>query len=98
MTTRKRARRSFAVAGLLSLSSIGLAGPVLGNDGVSQRVKNMCTPDAERLCPQHPLGSEQMRYCMEAKFSNISRDCVKALEDDGLVSPGTHKQHTARRG
>lgn len=98
MTTPKRGRRLVAVAGLLSLSLTGMALPVLGNDGVSQRVKSMCTPDAERLCPQHPLGSEQMRYCMEAKFSNISRDCVKALEDDGLVSPGTHKQHASRRG
>ncbi len=37
-----------------------------------------------------------MRYCMEAKFRNVSRDCVIALEDDGLVPRGTHQQHARR--
>lgn len=91
-----RGRRLVAVAGLVTISWLGSAATVFGSDTVSQKVKNMCSPDAERLCPQHPLGSEQMRYCMEAKFSNISRDCVKALEDEGLVSSGTHKQHAKR--
>jgi hypothetical protein len=55
---------------------------------VSERVRTMCTPDALRLCPEHPLGSSEMRYCMEAKQRSISRDCQTALEDDGLVPRG----------
>ena len=56
---------------------------------VSARVRNQCTSDAMRLCPQHPLGSNQMVYCMEAKSAQISRDCQAALEDDGVV-PRNH--------
>jgi hypothetical protein len=37
-----------------------------------------------------------MRYCMEAKFRAVSRDCVLALEDDGLVARGTHRRHATR--
>lgn len=94
-----RGRRRKAIAGSVLITTATLLGiPVRAADeDVSQNIKNMCTPDARRLCPQHPLGSEQMRYCMEAKFSNISRDCVKALEDEGMVSAGTHKQHANRR-
>lgn len=55
---------------------------------VSERVRTMCTPDALRLCPEHSLGSSEMRYCMEAKQRLISRDCQSALEDDGLVPRG----------
>lgn len=97
MTTPKRGRRLVAVTGLFGLSLIGLGASGHANQTVSENIKKMCTPDAQRLCPQHPLGSEPMRYCMEAKFSNISRDCVKALEDEGYVGPGTHKMHANKR-
>jgi hypothetical protein len=64
---------------------------------VSIKVQNACIPDAQRLCPQHMLGSEEMRYCMEAKFKSISRDCVLALEDEGLVARGTYADNSSRR-
>jgi hypothetical protein len=54
-------------------------------DTFSARVRDMCTPDAVKLCPDHKLGSEAMRYCMEAKFKSISKDCIVALQDDGLL-------------
>lgn len=98
MTTPMRGRRRIAATCLLFFLSPSPSIVANASDqGVSQHVKNMCTPDAQRLCPEHPLGTEKMRYCMEAKFSNISRDCVKALEDEGLVASGTHKQHANRR-
>ena len=64
---------------------------------VSAKVQNACTPDALRLCPQHTLGSEEMRYCMEAKFKNISRECVQALEDDGHIKRGSYADNSPQR-
>lgn len=55
---------------------------------VSDRLRQVCTPDAKRLCPEHPLGSSQMRYCMESKRRSISRDCQIVLEDEGHVPRG----------
>jgi hypothetical protein len=91
MTIRKcvgRASAAAAVMGILSAAAVA---------EVSTKVQNACTPDARRLCPEHSLGSEEMRYCMEAKFKNISKDCVLALEDDGLVARGTYADNSARR-
>jgi hypothetical protein len=61
----------------------------------STSVVTQCTPDAMRLCPEHALGSTEMRYCMEAKAKALSRDCMVALEDEGIVPRGTVK--SARR-
>lgn len=55
---------------------------------VSKRVRDTCTPDARRLCPNQPLGSSAMVYCMETRARSISRDCKVALEDDGVVPRG----------
>ncbi|HRK19550.1 MAG TPA: hypothetical protein PK970_11380 [Hyphomicrobiaceae bacterium] len=55
---------------------------------VSKRVRDTCTPDARRLCPNQPLGSSAMVYCMESRARSISRDCKVALEDDGVVPRG----------
>lgn len=54
----------------------------------SPRVQNACSGDARRLCPKQKLGSSEMRYCMEANAQRLSRGCVKALEDDGIVPRG----------
>lgn len=55
-----------------------------------------CSPDALRLCPEHALGSSELRYCMEAKARMISRDCLVALEDDGVLPRGTVRNAQAK--
>lgn len=87
-----------ALAALVVSSSLALAqGRTVMQQpqSYSSNVAAKCTSDAGRLCPEHALGSSEMRYCMEAKARMISRDCMIALEDDGIVPRGTVKN--ARR-
>jgi hypothetical protein len=57
----------------------------------SGRVRGACSADAKRLCPREKRDSAEMRYCMEAKGRQLSRTCVRALEDDGIVPRGYFK-------
>ena len=63
---------------------------------VTERVRQTCSPEARRLCPSHPLGSNQMVYCMQAMARRISRDCKVALEDDGFVPRGHFRRLSSR--
>ena len=57
----------------------------------SKRVRQACSGDAHRLCPREKKDSPEMRYCMEAKGRQLSRGCVRALEDEGIVPRGYFK-------
>ena len=71
-----------AVAGLTALAT-----PTLANED-SLKVRKACASDAKRLCPNAKHGSPDMRYCMEAKQSYLSRSCGRALEDEGIAPRG----------
>jgi hypothetical protein len=75
-----------ASVGLIALA-LGFAAPASAQD-VSKRSRQACSGDAKRLCPQQKYGTEEMRYCMEAKGRSLSRGCVAALEDDGTIPRG----------
>jgi hypothetical protein len=77
-----KSQRTTALAAVLLLATAGIAA------ANSPRVQNACVGDARRLCPNQKLGSAEMRYCMEANATRLSRTCVKALEDDGIVPRG----------
>ncbi len=62
----------------------------------SEYLREKCTPDVMRHCSEHALGSAEMRYCMEAKFRMLSRDCVVALEDEGFVPRSARKVQAQR--
>lgn len=80
-------RRSLAA--LLTLALVaGTASQVVAAEDVSKKVRNACTTDVKRLCPNNKFGSEGLRYCMEANGKRLSRTCVQALEDDGVIPRG----------
>jgi hypothetical protein len=81
MTVSRKAL-SLIAAGLVALSAVPASAEY------SPRVRNACSGDAQRLCPKQKPGSNEMRYCMEARASSLSRGCVRALEDEGLVPRG----------
>jgi hypothetical protein len=58
-------------------------------DAQSARVRNACNADARRLCPQYKLDSSELRYCMESRGRSLSHGCIRALEDEGIISRGT---------
>lgn len=53
---------------------------------VSLSVKLACASDYYRYCSQHSPGSLGVRKCMRANGRNLSRRCVNALVDAGMVS------------
>jgi hypothetical protein len=84
------ARRLLGTA--LSVAALIVAGQAPAQaEQSSRRVRQACSSDAKRLCPREKSDSSEMRYCMEAKGRQLSRNCVRALEDDGIVPRGYFK-------
>jgi hypothetical protein len=78
-----------AVAWSLGVSTLSiLALTATSADAVSRKVRIACTADAKRLCPTAKAGSPELDYCMEAKGKYLSRECKRALEDDGIIPKG----------
>ena len=83
--------RQISLAAVLSAIALVLAAPLAQAEPSSRRVRNACSSDAQRLCPHEKKDTPEMRYCMEAKGRQLSRNCVRALEDDGIVPRGYFK-------
>lgn len=84
MTVGITAPSSRTVRGALAamLVAIASAGPVMA---YSAKVENACRDDYFRHCSSYPVGSASLRLCMEAKASSLTRTCVNALIDAGMV-------------
>jgi hypothetical protein len=60
---------------------------VTGNaTAYSARVNSACKSDFYRFCPSYKPDSPQLRQCMRAAGGNISRRCIDALADAGIIS------------
>jgi hypothetical protein len=90
-------RLKLCAAVVLSVASSATLLAQQPQQSYSSGVVSKCSPDAVRLCPEHALGSSEMRYCMEAKSKQLSKDCLIALEDEGLVPRGTTKRQAGLR-
>lgn len=75
----------------LAAATLFVSSQVASADDASKKVRNACNTDAKRLCPNNKFGSSELRYCMEANGRRLSRPCVQALEDDGIVPRGYFK-------
>ena len=84
---------AFTLLATLVVSLTATASTAWANED-SPAVRRACAGDAKRLCPGAKHGSPDMRYCMEAKQSYLSRGCGRALEDAGVAPRG---YFTARR-
>ena len=51
----------------------------------SMRVRRACGFDYQDFCSQHDPNGSAVRRCFEANRSSLSKDCVSALVDAGLV-------------
>ena len=83
--------RRCLLGALLASAAFALAALPVTADQSSTRVRTACSPDAKRLCGKHDLDSPDMQKCMEEKGSQLSKQCIKALEDDGLIPRGWYK-------
>lgn len=62
--------------------------PATAQETTSKRVKNACEADARKLCPREKANTPELNYCMEAKGRQLSRNCIRALEDAGTIPRG----------
>ncbi len=85
MSTRPIRARSLGL--LLAAASMAAALTPAAAE-TPRAVRKACTSDAKRLCPREKADSPEMNYCMEAKAKQFSRNCVRALEDAGMVPRG----------
>jgi hypothetical protein len=90
MTSAAFYARALAASAVLATSLLAFNDAAQAEPS-SRRVRIACSPDAKRLCPREKPDSPEMRYCMEAKGRQLSRTCVRALEDDGIVPRGYFK-------
>lgn len=83
---RRIVETAFAVVAIAALVA-----PSAQAEDTSRRVRQACANDVHRLCPREKKDTPEMRYCMEAKGRQLSRNCVRALEDDGVIPRGYFK-------
>jgi hypothetical protein len=68
--------------------TIGLGALVAAGDvsAYSKRVNSACKSDFYKFCPSYKPDSPQLRECMRSAGGNISRRCIDALADAGIIS------------
>lgn len=81
MTRRDQRKTTLAI---FVIAALGAA--ATGASAYSDRVKNACTDDYLRFCPQYEVGSTKLKSCMRAQGRGLSPRCQRALVDAGLVS------------
>lgn len=78
MTTR---RLTFALS--LPLALAALSGTAYA---VSDQVRTSCREDYYAHCPNHAVGSANLRQCMKIAGPKLSSACIKALVASGEIS------------
>lgn len=73
----------------LAVAIASVAGAVAGSASVASayddKVEKDCADDYLAYCSKHAPESAETRYCMEAHHDKLTRQCVKALVEAGMV-------------
>lgn len=67
--------------------------PVHSAEAVGFMTQLSCASDYYAYCSKHPVGSKELRQCMNANGPKLSKSCINALIADGEIS----KEEVARR-
>jgi hypothetical protein len=86
--SRRGLTLAFAIAGSMALQISQAA-------AVSPAVKLACISDYFAYCSAYEVGSQQLRQCMRANGTNLSKRCVNALVAAGEVSQAEVSRRTA---
>ena len=54
-------------------------------EAYSARVNSACENDYYRFCSAYAVGSTSLSACMEASRKSLTKRCIDALVDEGLV-------------
>ena len=85
--------RLFKIAALLPVVALSAAPSAFA---VSDQVRQLCREDYYAHCPNHALGSENLRRCMKTAGPKLSSGCIKALVASGEISQAEVRQISKR--
>lgn len=80
---------------VMGVAIAALTAASTGPFAYSARVTSSCKGDFYHFCPSYKVGSSQLTACMRSAGGNVSRRCVDALADSGIIA---HKYHSKTRG
>lgn len=68
----------------------GLIAALPTSDAVAKRpvpdsVKVACSGDYKRFCGRYKIGTSKLNQCMRSNGKRLSRVCIRALVDNGMV-------------
>ena len=64
---------------------------------VPDSVKVACSSDYSRFCPRYKVGTGKLNRCMRSNGKRLSRVCVRALIDNGMVPRSLLKKARQRQ-
>lgn len=76
----------------LAALSIAFVLSASGALAVSDDVRQFCREDYFAHCPNHALGSANLRRCMKTAGPKLSSGCIKALVASGEISQAEVRQ------
>jgi hypothetical protein len=79
-----RSLRRLSQALCLAPLTLAIATPVAF--AVSDQVRQLCREDYFTHCPNHAVGSANLRRCMKTAGPKLSSGCVRALVASGEIS------------
>ncbi len=76
---------------------LGYASDVSARRGVPDSVKVACSNDYSRFCPRYKIGTSKLNRCMRSNGKRLSKVCVRALIDHGMVPRSLLRKARQRR-
>lgn len=81
---------------LIVTAPLALAALATTAQAVSDQVRASCREDYYAHCPNHALGSANLRKCMKTAGPKLSSACIKALVASGEISQAEVKDISRR--
>jgi hypothetical protein len=78
-------RNTYTTAVIAALAIMMAALSATDAFAFSKRVRRACGFDYQDFCSQHDPNGSAVRRCFEANRKSLSKGCVRALVDSGLV-------------
>ncbi len=78
-------RNTYTTVAIAALAIVMAALSATDAFAFSKRVRRACGFDYQNFCSQHDPGGSAVRRCFEANRRSLSKGCVSALVDSGLV-------------
>ncbi len=94
----KKGRAAVAIGLIVGASTlVGYTSEVSARRSVPDSVKVACSSDYNRFCPRYKVGTSKLNRCMRSNGKRLSRVCVRALIDHGMVPRSLLKKARQRR-